>query len=66
MRTWDDTPATLEAYAKGIRAGHRIEEYADAQGTVACPYLKDSQEASAWWDGLGDGTEDFIAYQLAD
>lgn len=30
-------------------------------GVAICPYPGDSKEASQWWDGFMDATEDYIA-----
>lgn len=52
----------LEAYGRGIEAGHQIGEYV-GNGDPECPYDRDSKEGDAWWDGFGDATEDEINYQ---
>lgn len=53
-------------YARGIEAGHRIGEYEGVIETPKCPYPEGSPENDQWYDGFGDGTEDYIAYQRSD
>jgi len=52
----------LEAYGRGIEAGHRIGEY-EGNDDPQCPYPNGSKEDEAWRNGFGDATEDLIAYQ---
>jgi len=54
-------------YWDGICAGHRTEHYENFTGYCPeCPYDKDTPEADVWWKGFGDGTGDFISWQLSD
>jgi hypothetical protein len=55
--------ALAEAYSDGVDAGWRKGKYEGATDTPKCPHAEGSDEARRWWDGFGDGTEDFIAYQ---
>lgn len=54
-------------YHDGYCAGQRIEHYEDFVGYCPeCPYDDGTHEAELWWEGMGDGTEDYIAWQLSD
>lgn len=51
------------AYQDGVHAGWRTGPYEGCKTVPKCPYIEGSQEAARWWDGFGDGTEDFIQAQ---
>ncbi len=48
-----NTRRVLEAYKAGLDAGWN-------PGPHECPVYATEVETEAWWDGFGDGTEDYI------
>lgn len=49
-------------YARGWEAATRTGEYAGARSVPDNPYPEGSEDASAWLDGFGDGTDLLIAW----
>ena len=50
----------IAIYRDWINAAYRIGKYEGATEPPECPYEDDSKQAGIWYDGFGDGTEDFI------
>lgn len=57
-----EDPKTLAAYSDGLDAAYRHGKYENVEGIIMCPYNEGNQpeEYKAWYQGLGQGTEDFI------
>jgi len=52
-----------DAYQDGLDAAYRSGRYEGVNETPDCPYPRDTREGDLWWDGFGDGTQDFINWQ---
>ena len=53
----------IDAYRESVNAAHKTDVYGGVAVVSECPYEDDSIESEYWWDGFGDGTEDFIVMQ---
>ena len=58
--------AEISPYQRGHNAATRLGEYEGAEDTPDCPYEEGCIDYEDWWDGFGDGTEDFIQWQRGD
>jgi hypothetical protein len=56
----------IDAYKDGLDAAYRTGPYEGVKDVPKCPFAKDTKEYEEWWQGFGDGTEDFICSQRLD
>lgn len=60
-------PHNLTApYYDGYCAGQRTDHYDGYTTIPECPYEERTHEHDLWWEGFGDGTKDYIAWQNSD